>query len=532
VKCFIQLSKIGDILSILPILYREYQTTLKKPVLMIHRDFTDVLAGVSYVEPWVFNGAYDDLKGAITKAKKQFSEVVVLQTHGNIPIEQTTPSFQFDQWKRAGCADKFEEWPLLIDQRDMAREMAVQDKVKRPYILFGDHSQSSPFLHKEELATMLKTTFPNHAIVRLSEVKAGRFTDLLGLFDNAACLVTIETAYLHLSKASSVPTVALAANGWRGSAFHRKFVFYCRYNEWERRKLDLIDVVKKVVNHEIQNPLYRSSELDLAESNSDNNIHGYNPSIIKHDDKILSVFRAHTRHDWRTELFFNNKLLKAPVNLAEYSLEDCRLFEFNDRLYGAYVVSTSIDGLFRSYMAYGQIEGNEIGHIQPHYAGNDFRGMTKNWLPFIHDSKLHFIYGIKGKEQITLCMDFDQVRAEYRSPAPTWAWGEIRGGAIVPHGDNFLRFFHSRQDYGNRALRYFIGASIIEAKPPFRTLAVSSKPIIEGDERWTANVKHWKANVAIIYGAIVLADGKYLLSYGRNDCECCFAELTEHDLNL
>jgi hypothetical protein len=31
---------------------------------------------------------------------------------------------------------------------------------------------------------------------------------------------------------------------------------------------------------------------------------------------------------------------------------------------------------------------------------------------------------------------------------------------------------------------------------------------------------------------VVKEDGKYLLSYGHNDCECRIAELTEKDLNL
>lgn len=251
-KCYIQLSKIGDIISILPILYHEWQATGEKPVLMVCRDFASILDGVSYVQPIIFNGAYDDLKKAIAQAKETFSQVVVLQTHGNIPIEQSTPSFQLDQWKRAGCVEHFNEWPTVFDKRNWTVEAAalagLTDMTKYrkgdPIILFADHSQSSPFLHKEELYEMLRNAFPDCFILRLSSFRIALITHLLAFYDISVALVTIETAHLHLSKASQVPTFVLAANGWRGSAPHPKFKFFMRYNDWDQRKVALIDAVR------------------------------------------------------------------------------------------------------------------------------------------------------------------------------------------------------------------------------------------------------------------------------------------------
>lgn len=522
-KAYIQLSKFGDVISILPILYHEFQTTGEKPVLVISREYASILEGVSYVEQCVWKGDSTDLAGAILFAKKRFSNVVVLQTHArNMQIQQRTPGFQFDQWQRAGCVEHFYEWPLCFDKRDITLETVSLSPL--PYILFGDHSQSSPFLHKEELAALLKAEFPNHQIFRLSEIRVDRFFDLLGLFDRAAALVTVETAHVHLSKASPVPTFVLAADGWRGSAWHPKFKLHMRYAAWKRRRDKLIEGVRRAVNGEPEPFEVHKFKTEYPD--------GYNLSMLESGRKTVACYRFHDRNDWRTALAFTDGCtvkLTSPLP-KEYSLEDARAFLLDGKIHAAYVVSTQVEREFRCYVAYGEIRDGHLGHVQVQYNGNDFRGLTKNWVPFVHDDVLHMVYGIKGSDQIVLRVDGNRVQAEYSSPAPTWAWGEIRGGAIVPHDGKLLRFFHSRVgDY--QAGKYFIGAALMEAVPPFKTLKVSSKPIIEGDERWMPNCRHWKANCALPYGAIV-RDGKFLVSFGRNDCECCVAELAWKDLNL
>jgi predicted GH43/DUF377 family glycosyl hydrolase len=518
-KAFIQLGKIGDILSILPILKLEHFGT---PIpLVVAKEFASLLDGVSYVEPVIWKGDVSDVAGAVLFAKKRYSQVVVLQTFGNIPVQHTAPSFQHDQWRRADVLSYFESQTLSIDRRAEEREQALLTKLgitNQPYIVFGDHSISSPFFQKEELAAMLKAEFPNHRIIRLSEVRAERIYDLLALFHKAAALVTVETAHLHLSRASNVPTYALAASGWRGSAYSSRFAFFMRYVEWDTRKGELMDAMRGNLK-----PV-------KVEKVNTKQPYGYNLSHLEHGGFFHLCYRAHS-NSWRTKLFLNEDELKLPERYKDYSVEDCRLFVFNGKLHGAYVMSTSIDGEFRCYVAYGAIDGDRIEHLQIQHPENNLLGMTKNFVPFVHDGQLHFIYGIKKQHQIVLRVEGSRVLSEYKSDAPTWAWGEIRGGCVIEHHGNLLRFFHSRVSYNDRSQRYFIGASIIENKPPFKTLAVSKKPVIAGDERYEPAARFWKSNVAIPYGVIKRGD-KILLSYGRNDCECCVAELTEKDLNL
>jgi predicted GH43/DUF377 family glycosyl hydrolase len=502
-----------------------------KQNLVIGKDYSSLLRGCSYIEPHIYDGHWSDLKGAIKWSKQNFDEVIVLQTHGNgFPIQHRTPSFQIDQYFRAGRIDDWDKLPLIFDNRDKQREATLVKKVlgrkKQPFILFGDHSESAPFPQKEELFSTLQSEFPKHRIIKLSDVKAEYVFDLLGLYDKADALVTVETAHIHLSKASDVPTVVLAADGWRGSGCSKRFKFYCRYSEWLTRRGKVIGEIRNAV--EKVEPI-RIHEIKTTFKN------GYNLSTCEG----FGVYRYH-ESDWKTKLAIVLKSgetfpLNANETLKDFSIEDCRLFMLKEKLHGAYTVSMAQNNLFRCYMAYGEITEKDgvwsIGHIQPKYAGNDFSGLTKNWTPFIHNDKIHFIYGIKVEDQIVLRVEGDNVQAEHRSPAPKWSNGEIRGGVVVPHGQNLLRFFHSRADYTDKSFRYFIGASLLENFPPFRTIAMCKTSIMSGNEIYTPNVRHYKKNVVFALGC-EKQDDKYLLSFGRNDYQCCIAELSEKDLRL
>jgi hypothetical protein len=520
--CFIQLGKTGDIISILPMMMLQYQRT-GSAFLMVCKEFAPLLEGVSYVNPVMWKGDVTDVRGAIAEAKKKFGHVVRLQTHGNIPVVTTAPSFQFDQYARFGMLKDFDKLPLVFDNRSPSRELDLTLSLSdQPVILFADHSQSSPFLQKEELAKMLKDEFPGYQIVRLSEVRSERFYDLLGLYDKAKCLITVETAHLHLSKGSKVPTLAIAANGWRGSAYSNRFRFFMRYPEWNSRKQTLLRHVRKVVEGLPDGPICKS----FARGNQ-----GYNYSGIEYAGMTVTAYREHTRGDWRTEIFCNDTKLNVIPALKDFSIEDMRLFIYQDRLWGAYVVSTALGNSFRSYMAYGKIEGESISHIRIFRPGNDHSTLEKNWVPFVHENRLFFIYGIRGTDQITIEVSGDKVLGEHKAGAPVWPHGEIRGGVVVSHQGQLLRFFHSRVAYSDKTQRYFIGCSVLENKPPFRTLKVSRVPILEGTEEFVSGAKFWKPSVVFPLGAISSGDGIYLY-HGKNDCQCCVAYLKYEDLNL
>jgi len=264
---------------------------------------------------------------------------------------------------------------------------------------------------------------------------------------------------------------------------------------------------------------------------------GYNMTSLNG----VNIYRYHDA-DWKTKLAIDDgngvaKDIRFPSECDEYSLEDARLFTHKGSLHISYTCARTIDGMFRSIQAYGPLEFSgsqwEVkSHIVPKIKGNDFSGMQKNYVPFEIGNKLHFIFGISGQRQIVHELIGDKVVTTYESEAPKWNWGEIRGGAIAKYKDHLLRIFHSRIGGGhkNYDFRYYIGAALMEKEPPFRTVAVSSFPVLAGNERYV-DCSHWKPNCCLPYG--METDGTSVkISGGINDCESFTMTLSGGDLHL
>ena len=99
------------------------------------------------------------MKEAIRFGKQRFDSVTTLQCHcRDFQIQHRTPSFQLDQWLRAGCVEQFGKLPLVFDNRSQLQERILRDNtVKRgeKFILIADHSESSPFDKIDELVEVL-----------------------------------------------------------------------------------------------------------------------------------------------------------------------------------------------------------------------------------------------------------------------------------------------------------------------------------------------------------------------------------------
>jgi len=204
-------------------IHHDYVKSGVKPEVVAVRPYSELLNSVDYVQVKKFEGSMQDLSGAIKLAKEDSRDVKVTQLHGKgFTFEHRHPSFQYDQWDRGGMLDKWDKLPLVIP-----RGKSLTPKVnEKPTIVFADHSQSSPFPHKEELAKLLIENFPSHHVVRLSSIQAPHLFDLLALMDAADLVVTVETAHLHLSKACTKPVIALVTDKpsrWHGSAWSNRF---------------------------------------------------------------------------------------------------------------------------------------------------------------------------------------------------------------------------------------------------------------------------------------------------------------------
>ena len=217
--CVVELGRYGDIVNILPILlhiHNEYGT----PSLMVSRQFADLLDGVSYVTPFITDLRNDQLEGALKVARKQFQHVICAQIWGGPTWcqERLCESFNMESWRMCGFERKFFDttWRPVFDRRDPEREALLVQKVDdgRPMILANlTHSVSSPFPEGESLLNFLTENLHRHYnVVNIGGLKLHRIYDLLGLMDVARCLVSVDSAHLHLAAASKCPVVALTNN--------------------------------------------------------------------------------------------------------------------------------------------------------------------------------------------------------------------------------------------------------------------------------------------------------------------------------
>lgn len=290
-KLYVQLGRTGDICGILPLLYSDFKKTGEKQRLMVAKEFAGVLDGVSYVEPIIWEGHYNQLEEAAKLADTMSKEVIVTQVNAHavgtetylasIAVEKTqdfivvpkrearamtgavTDAHNKEQWQLAGRIDDWEEClPLVFDKRSPEREAKLLRDVgithkrgkKKPLMLVSAGGASSPFPYKDLLMELLYGRFHDH--YRILELpNCERIYDLLALYEHADLLIATDSAPLHLAWAvRELPVFALtqdrASNGsyslWHGSAWRPNHLWYCRYHDFPKRAVQMLDAMGKM----------------------------------------------------------------------------------------------------------------------------------------------------------------------------------------------------------------------------------------------------------------------------------------------
>lgn len=216
------LGRAGDIINILPLALK-YARSGERPILCVAEEFAGLLSGVSYVEPLVYPGLYNDPPAALRwlKQNRPRDRLIIAQSYRHpFDKQHATDSYQTESWRLAGGLEEFGKWPTVFDQRNLAREERFCEGVlrgKKPAILVATGSVSSPFPHAARLFQTIEATFPEHSVIDLSGIRAEVVYDLIGLYDRAEVLVSVDSVHLHLARAARVPVVAIRNNGWFGS---------------------------------------------------------------------------------------------------------------------------------------------------------------------------------------------------------------------------------------------------------------------------------------------------------------------------
>lgn len=245
----IQLGRFGDIINVLPLAY-----SLSKKVgrvsWLVGKEHASILEGASYVQPIIWNGGQDTLPQAIQQYRG--ANPIVTQAWLNPDKRHLTDSFALEQWRYAGLLDEYGAYPLIFDRQNEARAHMLRDRVLAnrrhdvPLILACVDGISGPFKSGPTLLAMLRGLDAD--VVDLRDVRAERIYDLLPLFNAADCLVTIDTASLHLSRAATCPVVALLNDGWIGTSVPPpQTVASFRYREVNEDLEAVIAAAEKVI---------------------------------------------------------------------------------------------------------------------------------------------------------------------------------------------------------------------------------------------------------------------------------------------
>ena len=240
-RTYLQLGRSGDVLNVLPLLWRDFKTTGIPSALVVQKDFATAVEAASYVDLHVWDGDWKDVAGAYRYAQEvaDGGRVFCTQIYGRDMIaEERCASFDRENWARVPDAPPWGTLPLVFDSREPAGEAAVTDFLRRgsrkPYVICCFEGLSSPFSHGFELFAYLRSAIGAHVdLINLSGYRAARLTHLLGLIEGAYAVLTIDTAILHLCHAlPAVPVVRLVSrepSKWHAPAWrpqHRARFYY------------------------------------------------------------------------------------------------------------------------------------------------------------------------------------------------------------------------------------------------------------------------------------------------------------------
>jgi len=230
--CLLQLGRTGDLLNCLPIAKKIAEREGTPPYLMVSREFAPLLDGIGYVRPYPTSFTVHQLHQAMISANQLFARVIKTQIYGHPPHKQhtLTPSWPQESWRQAKCLEHFHdpEWRLVFDKRDSKREQLLCKKLFRtnkPKIVTNFTSAvSCPFPSGPQLLSAVQSEFKGkYEVVDIGKLRAERIYDLIGVYEKADVIVSIDTATMHLAAAVDVPLVALVNPAhWLGP--------YLRYN--------------------------------------------------------------------------------------------------------------------------------------------------------------------------------------------------------------------------------------------------------------------------------------------------------------
>lgn len=267
----VALGRLGDTILLFAGFQEIFRRTGLRPKIIVSNEYASVYDGVTYAEPVVVNLNWWKGVPEARKLAEKMSENVIVPTwwmdkecpippeyrgtfaltcHGNnwgVDMFKW-PNYMTSMWSRMGfTAHEMMTLPLEFDNRNKAREQALVSRYLRgdkPLLLLNFSGISSPFKFSYQVMSQLKRYFGSFQFLDLGSIRATRIYDLLGLYDIAAGLITIDTSTLHLAQASKIPYVAYTVDGWSSSVPRGNVVKEIKYSDAPKKMNELSAVVE------------------------------------------------------------------------------------------------------------------------------------------------------------------------------------------------------------------------------------------------------------------------------------------------
>jgi len=246
---FVQLGRYGDILNILP-LCREYAKSYTVHM-VVAKEFANILDGVTYVTADVVNIDVKDFAAANEYAKKTYANVCTSQVDGNGSSMKTGErNFTLANWANVDprYVAAYQTLPLVLDNRNAEREKWLVDSIEAsslPRVLVNFEGHSTPMHNREEVFDRLwKYCLNKYWVLNIGLLRVRRLYDMLGSFEKADLLVTVDTSTLHLGYAVKIPTIAITSSKpWYASERRKHWIGTFTVDEIEGKVEELGKVI-------------------------------------------------------------------------------------------------------------------------------------------------------------------------------------------------------------------------------------------------------------------------------------------------
>lgn len=253
-RIYVSLGRAGDLINLLPVLKHECDSTGKPARLCVSRDFSGVIEGCSYIEPIIADVPFDQPGRAQAQLRGHYPQTTIIMSQAwgrDIPVTMDQNDFCREMWVKSFCNLQWGTLPPVFDRRNPEKERELYNslvKTDRPLVVVNTSGSSAHWKDATGFADKLTAALPDFEVVDISSVRAGRIDALLGLFEKAHCLVTIDTATLHLAAAvPELPVVTLIpdrVDDWCVAPWRKNHIRRIRYSEVDKRFNEIVDCVK------------------------------------------------------------------------------------------------------------------------------------------------------------------------------------------------------------------------------------------------------------------------------------------------